>query len=146
MCVKSFPTGQGHQVQRLNVGRRDGAPVLTFQKDGCVVQAGVSLLVSLLEISERALGYGMIQLYIGAFSYHAYVFGHHPVALKTDATSRAALRPTWRRSDLYSQRAPYADGCSARRVHLQAEALAAAGFVNAKSRLKPVAHFFHRQL
>ena len=88
----------------------------------------------------------MIQLYIGAFSYHADFLGHQPEALKTDATSRAALRPTWRRSDLYSQRAPYADGCSARCVHLQAQALAAAGFVNAKSRLKPVAHFFHRQL
>ena len=135
----------------MNVGRRD---VATFQRDGCVVQAGVSLLVSLLEIpppslleiSPRALGYDIIQLYIGAFSYHAYFLRHHPEALETDATSRAALRPTWRRIDLYSQWAPDADRRSARRVHLQAEALAAAGFVNANSRLKPVAHFFHRQL
>ena len=142
MC-KVFPTGQGQQIQRMNVGRRD---VATFQRDGCVVQAGVSLLVSLLEISERALGYGMIQLYIGAFSYHAYVFGHHPEALETDATSRAALRPTRRRRDLYSQGAPDTNRRSARRVHLQAQALVAACFVNANSRLKPVAHFFHRQL
>ena len=127
----------------MNVGRRD---VATFQRDGCVVQAGVSLLVSLLEISPRALGYGIIQLYIGAFSYHAYFLRHHPEALETDATSRAALRPTRRRRDLYSQWAPDPDRRSARRVHLQAEALAAACLVNANSRLKPVAHFFHRQL
>ena len=134
----------------MNVGRRD---VATFQRDGCVVQAGVSLLVTLLEIpplsteiSPRALGYGIIQLYIGAFSYHAYVLRHHPEALETDATSRAALRPTRRRRDLYSQGAPDTNRRSARRVHLQAQALVAASFVNANSRLKPVAHFFHRQL
>ena len=136
MYVKSFPTGQGQQIQRMNVGRRDG----------CVVQAGVSLLVSLLEISPRALGYDIIQLYIGAFSYHAYLLRHHPEALEPDATSRAALRPRERRRDLYSQWAPDANRRSARRVHLQSQALVAASFVNANSRLKPVAHFFHRQL
>ena len=131
----------------MNVGRRD---VATFQRDGCVVQAVVSLLEipppSLLEISPRALGYGIIQLYIGAFSYHAYVLRHHPEALETDATSRAALRPTRRRRDLYSQGAPDTNRRSARRVHLQAQTLVAACFVNANSRLEPVAHFFHRQL
>jgi len=101
---------------------------------------------SLLEISPRALGYGIIQLYIGAFSYHAYFLRHHPEALEPDATSRAALRPTRRRRDLYSQWAPDTNRRSARRVHLQAQTLVAACFVNANSRLEPVAHFFHRQL
>ena len=99
-----------------------------------------------LNALERALGRGMVQLHVGSLSYHANFLGPEPEPFKANATLGAALRPTRRRRDLYSQGAPDTNRRSARRVHLQAEALAAASFVNANSRLKPVAHFFHRQL
>ena len=95
---------------------------------------------------KGALGFGMIQLDVGALSYDANFFGHQPESLEANPTLRAALCPGLRRSNLHSQGAPDADSCSASGVHLQAQALAATRFVSAKSRLKPVAHFVHCQL
>ena len=92
---------------------------------------------------ERALGRGMVQLHIGALSYHSDFLRHEPEPLKANATLRAALCPGLWRRDLNPQRAPDADSCSASGVHLQAQALAATGFVSAKRRLKSVAHLFH---
>ena len=97
-------------------------------------------------ILKGALGLGMVQLHIGALSYHADFFGHQPESFEANPTLRAALCPGLRRRDLHSQGAPDADSCSASGVHLQAQALAATRFVSAKSRLKPVAHFVHCQL
>ena len=94
-------------------------------------------------ILKGALGYGMVQLHIGALSYHTDLFGHQPESFEANPTLRAALCPGLWRRDLNPQRAPDPDSGSASGVHLQSQALAATGFVCAKSRLKSVAHLFH---
>ena len=42
-------------------------------------------------ILKGALGLGMVQLHVGALSYHADFLGHQPEPLQANATLRTAL-------------------------------------------------------
>ncbi len=48
-------------------------------------------MIKRLNMLEKALGRGMVQLHIGALSYHSDFLRHEPEPLKANATFRAAL-------------------------------------------------------
>ena len=96
-----------------------------------------------LNMLEGAFGRGVVQLHIGALSYHSDLFRHEPETFEANATLCAALCPGLRRSNLNSEGTPDSDSCSASCVHLQSQTLTATGFVSAKRWLKSVAHLFH---
>ena len=95
---------------------------------------------------KRALDLRGVKLHVGAFRDQSYFPRHQPEALKANAAFRAAVRPGCWRGGLRSHRRPDADRRSARQIDLQAQTLTAAGFVDAQSRLEPVAHFLHGKL
>ena len=86
--LESFPTDQGLQAERLN------ATIVIFSRKSsykAVDYREFFTMIGRLNMLERALGRGMVQLHVGALSYHANFLGHQPEPLKTNATLRAAL-------------------------------------------------------